>query len=369
MTRSLLLAAILTLCLLLVRSAGAEFTTAAGPHSVQVLDQTWSDAGRDRDIPVRLYVPDAPGPRPVVIFSHGLGGTREAAAYLGQHWASHGYLSVHAQHPGSDDSAWRGREEPLESLKAATRDIAVVTDRPKDITFVIDELIRRNAAPDNGLAGQVDAERIAVAGHSFGAFTALAVSGQLLGAARTDAPFDFTDPRVKAAIALSAPAKARESGTQKIYADYYVPTFHMTGTLDDSPIRETKAEDRRIPYDAICANESGTPQYLVILEGGDHMVFSGRERSRREREGRAGGEGRFGARLRERLAGRNATAIQGQGGDPAKDAAFREVIEVGTLAFLEAYLNDDKGANDYLTSPSGYRADMGALAASYEFCE
>src|SRR5439155_21437910 len=58
----------------------------------------WKDAKRDRDVPVKIYFPtDAAGPVPVVIFSHGLGGTREHYEYVGRQWAANGYVVVHLQ--------------------------------------------------------------------------------------------------------------------------------------------------------------------------------------------------------------------------------------------------------------------------------
>ena len=52
-------------------------------------------------------------PCPVIIFSHGLGGSRDGYEYLGRHWASHGYVSVHSTHIGSDTSALKGTLRPL----------------------------------------------------------------------------------------------------------------------------------------------------------------------------------------------------------------------------------------------------------------
>ena len=72
----------------------------AGAFSVSTHYETWTDAARGRDIKVKLYAPDNPTPPPVVIFSHGLGGSVEAASYLGERLASWGILSVHIQHPG-----------------------------------------------------------------------------------------------------------------------------------------------------------------------------------------------------------------------------------------------------------------------------
>src|SRR3977135_1666353 len=67
-------------------------------------DLTVHDAARNRDIPVRIYLPATGEPKPVVLFSHGLGGSRSASKFLGEHWAARGYVAVFVQHPGSDDA-------------------------------------------------------------------------------------------------------------------------------------------------------------------------------------------------------------------------------------------------------------------------
>ena len=65
----------------------------------------WNDASRQRDIPVRLYWPAGASPNArvaLVVFSHGLGGSRNGYSYLGKHWAGLGFASLHVQHAGSD---------------------------------------------------------------------------------------------------------------------------------------------------------------------------------------------------------------------------------------------------------------------------
>ena len=70
-------------------------------------------------------------------------------------------------------------------------------------------------------------------------------------------------------MSAPVPGGAARAGDQ--FTHIPVPVFHMTGTRDDSPIGETKAPDRRIPYD-----QSTTPgTCLLILTGADHMTFSG----------------------------------------------------------------------------------------------
>ena len=82
----------------------AQDYTAPGEFEVAITDKSWTDASRqDREVPVRIYAPkDDPAKLPIVIFSHGLGGSREHYVYFGRHMASHGYLCVHVQHRGSD---------------------------------------------------------------------------------------------------------------------------------------------------------------------------------------------------------------------------------------------------------------------------
>jgi len=47
-------------------------------RTVAVMDEVRHDATRNRDVPVRIYVPENHSqPSPVIIFSHGLGGSRE----------------------------------------------------------------------------------------------------------------------------------------------------------------------------------------------------------------------------------------------------------------------------------------------------
>ncbi|MCL6566039.1 MAG: acetylhydrolase, partial [Acidobacteriia bacterium] len=242
----------------------------AGPYRVEFVRYDWHDARRDRNVPVKLYFPaSGDGPFPVIVFSHGLGGTREDYAYLGRHWASHGYVAVHLQHLGSDDAVWRGSPDPMESLRRAVRDPAAAIHRPLDVSFAIDQL-ERLQAEDSPLRGRLDLEQIGVAGHSFGAFTTLAVAGMVLalpGEERT-----MRDPRVKAAIPMSAPVPERREHLGRMYGAIAIPCLHITGTLDYSPITpQTRPEDHQLPFE----HSRGPDKYLLVFEGGDHMVFSG----------------------------------------------------------------------------------------------
>ena len=65
-----------------------------------VEDQIWRDEARQRDVPVRLRWPAQGAPAgqtalPVLLFSHGLGGTRAGGSVWGEAWAQAGFLVVH----------------------------------------------------------------------------------------------------------------------------------------------------------------------------------------------------------------------------------------------------------------------------------
>jgi predicted dienelactone hydrolase len=304
----------------------SEYKKAPGPHAVKTVLFDWRDAKRDRPVPVKIYYPaDLATPAPLIVFSHGLGGSRDGYEYLGRQWAGYGCISLHIQHVGSDDAVWRGKANPMQAMREAAADPQNAVNRARDVSFAIDEMARWNGRP--GLfQGRVDLAKVGVAGHSFGANTTLVAAGQIfvLPGGQT---LGFADPRIKAAIPMSAPVPRRRDSLDRAFGGISVPCLHMTGTLDDSPIGETKAADRRLPFDHI----SRADQYLVVFNGGDHMIFSGRPR--------------------------NAAPAKA-----AKDALFQSLIRQATTAFWDAYLEGDEKAKAWL-SGGGLMSLLGADGA------
>jgi len=274
---------------------------------VATLLTTWHDADRDRDIPVKIYYPaKGAGPFPIIIFSHGLGGNREGYSYLGKHWAGCGYVSVHLQHPGSDDAVWKNAG-PLMATAALYQSVADVDNainRAKDVSFGIDEVLKLNTAPTSPLHGRLDTKHIGMAGHSFGGWTTMAIVGEQL---KSGDPL-LADPRITAGIEMSAPVPLTQIQRDHAFSAITIPVFHMTGTLDNSPIGETKAADRRIIFDEMNRAET----CLVIFNGADHMTFSGHIIPR------------------------------------ASDAQFHPLILAGSNAFWDAYLKDNSAAKEWL---------------------
>jgi predicted dienelactone hydrolase len=224
------------------------------------------DATRNRTVPVKVYLPASTSPQPVVIFSHGLGGSRENGVYLGEHWAGAGYVAVFVQHPGSDESVWKnaGRGERLTAMKSAAS-LQSTLDRYADIPFVLDQLERWNADSAHALRGRLDLEHIGMCGHSFGAVTTQGMMGQRFLANRT-----FADPRLDAFFPMS-PSGSRGVPSEKAFGHIKAPVLCMTGTEDTSIITpEVTAESRREVYASLPAGD----KYELVFDGGTHSAFS-----------------------------------------------------------------------------------------------
>ena len=270
---------------------GAAITAIVSPHALAQAqaqaqanswrDEAWRDPARSRDLPLRLRLPagadsgaDASGAAaswPVVLHSHGLGGSREGGDVWGRAWQDAGMLVVHLQHPGSDIDTLR---QGLPALRAAASAEQLLA-RVADVRFVLDEITRRQAqgvAPWSG--ARVSA--VGLAGHSFGAQTTQAVAGQ-----RFPVPVSARDPRIAAFIALS-PNPARSSQTlttQSLVQQFGAvdrPFMVVTGSRDGDPLGRTSdvaeaAAARASVFEGLPAGQRG----LLWLAGADHMTFAG----------------------------------------------------------------------------------------------
>ena len=223
------------------------------------------DAIRERKLPLRIYLPETATAAPVILFSHGLGGSRDNNAYLGKQWAKRGYVVVFVQHPGSDESVWK--ELPPAERMAAMKQAASVgafLDRAKDIPAVIDALARWNVEDGHALHGRLDLARIGMSGHSFGAVTTQAVAGQAVAGGRQR----FLEPRISAAVMFS-PSIPRMGDPATAFAAIKMPCLLMTGTKDSSPIGNMSPADRL----KVFPNLTQAPAWQIVFDGAEHMSF------------------------------------------------------------------------------------------------
>jgi predicted dienelactone hydrolase len=228
-----------------------------------------NDAPRKRELPIRIYLPAAAAAAPVVLFSHGLGGSREGSAYLGKHWSARGYVCVFLQHPGSDSSLWLGKpaSEVLPSLKKGLN-LDNFLLRVKDVPVVLDQLSKWNQESGHPLHGRIDMRHVGMSGHSFGAITTQAVSGQLTA----DRTARFTDQRIKAAVIFS-PSTPPIGTAKAAFAAVKIPWMLMTGTKDLVPLlTSTDMKSRLGVYPALPPGG----KYELVLDRAEHSAFTDR---------------------------------------------------------------------------------------------
>ena len=283
-----------------------------------IVDQLWHDDNRNRDIPVRIRVPQPRNANerfPIILFSHGLGGNREAGERWGEYWAANGYYVIHVQHRGSDEELWKALEDRVAILKALTSaaNVSQLIERVFDVQFVLNE------APGHSEFARADFSRIGMSGHAFGAYTTQALVGQKV--ALRMAP-RLIEPRIKAAIAFSPSVRNRVDAESQ-FEEVTVPFMSVTGTLDgeESSI-DFSPDERTRPFYALPPGQ----KYLLVFQNGDHAVFAGRAQPLLDRK-------------------RAPEAVEA-------DARIVRAGQILTLAFWDAYLKGNPNAERWLVTQS-----------------
>jgi dienelactone hydrolase len=243
----------------------------------EVLNFSWQDdtrqASKSREVLARIYLPAHNGQAlhkaaPLVVFSHGIGGSREGYSYIGKYLAAHGIAALHVQHVGSDRSLWSGNPlQMLGRLQEAAKDTEAI-DRTKDIRFALDQVLA-----DNALKGKIDPQHIAAAGHSYGANTTMLLAGARVQ--REGKALDLADSRIKAAVIISAPPFYGEGDPAQILKSIRVPSLHITAMGDEIKIPGyySDAKDRVAVYEATAPSQS---KLLAVFKEGSHSIFTDR---------------------------------------------------------------------------------------------
>lgn len=270
---------------------------------------------KDRVVPYKIYHPSGGNLQkmPVIIWSHGFGGNRDGAGFISRFVASYGYVIVHITHRGTDSSLWEGKPgHPWDILKNIDVPRATTLNRFKDVSFVLDQL-RAWAEENPDIGAFMDFDNIGMSGHSFGALTTQVMAGQMVPD-ETQALVSFHEKRFRAGIAYSPVPISHFTGTntEKIYESISTPLFHMTGTDDLSPLESFGFEQRLMVYNAT----KNAEKYLLVLKGGDHMVYNG---------------------------------TRGKLGDNPLRERHENIIKLSSLAFWDWHLKDDKKAMAWLT--------------------
>ena len=291
--------------------------------AAETVEETWVDSARQREVPVKTRWPDAArfgGERPVVIFSHGLGGTVDGGAVWGEAWAAAGFVVLHLQHPGSDLDAVRAVTTTFTDQPALQRvaNVEQFLARIGDVVFVLDVIARRHAAR-SGRWATVRPTAVGMSGHSFGAQTTLAMAGQRFpGYGRTD------EPRLGAFIAFS-PAVPLQMPARWSYEPIDRPVLSITGTLDGDVVGVGNTAERR--QQVFAALPGGRKGHLV-LQDADHMTFAGQT-------------------------GRAAEIIPREAVSRDRQSAHHALVARITTDWWLATLADDAPARDRLRTPAG----------------
>ena len=200
--------------------------------------------------------PASCGRRPLVVFSHGMGGCGIQSLFLTEELARAGFVVIAPDHRDAVCTS-DGAKKP--DFKAAKESIfapqkwtpASYEDRGRDIKAAIDYILR-----DRALRNRVDANRIALAGHSLGGYAALAVAG---------AWDSWRDDRVKAVLAMSPYIQPFQ--VKKTLGRVKVPAMLQGADLD---LGITPALDgNNGAYATMTA-----PRYFVKLRGGSHFEWT-----------------------------------------------------------------------------------------------
>lgn len=262
----------LGLCLTSIFTLHAE-------DAVLTKDIVLHDEARSRAIECRVHAPANGGRLPLILFSHGFGADKTAFGPISEHIAARGYVVVHPSHQDGirNDGVRPGGLDRAELLRQIREQggLAELIARPSgiegrvaDLLFIMDHPDQLVAAMPE-LEGRLDATRIGVGGHSFGAFTA-----SLLGGVTVDMSGQqgrgFRDKRVKCILPISGQGTGQQGLTADSWKDLTIPMMTITGSRDRGAGGQGP-EWKKEPYHL---SQPGD-KHLVFIEGANHVCFGG----------------------------------------------------------------------------------------------
>jgi predicted dienelactone hydrolase len=239
-----------------------------------------SGESRNRLVPGDLYLPQTTSTVPIIVISHGAAEDRTAYAYLAAHLASHGFAVVALEHVGGDANRFRNYFSGLAPAPKATE----LLERPRDVSFALDELQRRSVKERN--LQQLNFQQVGLIGHSLGGYTVLALAGAEIDFALvkrncnpnrslnisvllqcranelTAQPDRLQDPRIRAIFAIN-PLGSAMFGKQGL-SQIRIPTFLLGGSDD---IITPAVPEQIYPFTWL----QTSAKYLAILNGGTHF--------------------------------------------------------------------------------------------------
>ncbi|MBN2083294.1 hypothetical protein JW859_13940 [bacterium] len=329
------------------QASGDAYKLSDGPYRVSLIDDlVIDDPARDKQLEIRIYYPEGDGPFPVIVFSHGMGGSQEVGADLMAYWAGHGYVVIcptHAdsiklyakEHPDEVDGWARdmGKRRMLKLLKQTARSPTDWENRARDITLVLDSL---SWIEDESplLRGRLDHQTIGVAGHSYGAYTTMLIGGAVLDPPGRAKDVSWGDDRADALLVMSGQGVGRLGLTEHSWDGFSLPMLVMSGTRDNAA-GGMDVISRRDPYDYAPAGD----KYLVWIEDALHASFTGALASGDRRENYRG-------LWTESVLG--SQDLESAEFEQIDQPAIFDYVKTATLAYWDSYLKHDTTAAAWL---------------------
>jgi hypothetical protein len=226
--------------------------------------------GRRVPLALRVSAPTVGTDLPVIVLSHGHGPSNFVSSFYGygplvNFWAAHGFVVIQPTHLDAAFLGLREADDPDAPL--------YLKSRAEDLRLTVDHLgeIERTVP---GLAGRLDAGRIAAVGHSAGGHTVGLISGQTITDTRDGSTVGAVDGRFAARVMIAAPGRGEDLNGPA--AEPYValtstafggmtPRVLVVGEKDWSPFFSDRRDWRSDPYTAAAA-----PKTRLEIFGAEH---------------------------------------------------------------------------------------------------
>ena len=300
--------------------------------------QSQSDLGKGRNIPVKVHLPSSGGPYPVVLVSHGAGGNWDTHYAQANHLASHGYAVLCLEHVGSNTERMKSGIRLFQNLKEMIHDSTEVLGRPKDVSFALDQATEWNRNHPR-MKGRFDLSKVGAMGHSFGAFTAMALSGMKpaldwivpsVSPGKGLGPDTFEN-RLKCGVALSPQAPGDPFFLKESYSSLRIPLMGISGTND----KQQNGEPPMARYESFKLwPEMQGRNHFLWLANASHLDFT------------------------------DSTGGAVHGRDSSNRADVQTLVRAATLLFFNGCLKLDKSSEKLLTSEGLTQYLKGAITGA-----
>ncbi|WP_419995719.1 alpha/beta hydrolase family protein [Streptomyces boninensis] len=198
--------------------------------------------GRPAELQLRVTAPEHGDELPVIVLSHGHGPSHHLSSMNGYQplatlWAQQGFAVIQPTHLSSRTLSHLWEGDPRAPFYAR--------ERAEDISHVLDHLDEIEKTVPL-LAGRLDREAVALAGHSLGGFTTAMILGARTVEPDTGEVLSHPEPRVKQGVLLAAPGRGGDALNGPMapqvpimrgmdFSTMTRPALVVAGDKDDSP--------------------------------------------------------------------------------------------------------------------------------------